>query len=333
NYQSYNAGIFITEKYSYKKWDFEGGVRFDYKSIYNTTDNENKFSYPDLNFNNLSGNIGTQYRLNSSTRLLINTSTAWRAPQVNELYANGLHHGASRLERGNQNLQAERSMSIGAGMIFNQSWLELDVNTYFKNINGFIFLQPDFPPELTIRGAFPVFSYNQTDARLHGADMNAVIHVDKHIDITLQGSVLRAWDLKLNDWIIQMPADRIEFQTTYHFSNAGKIFDTYISAGASYVSRQIRVPATGNIELPNTDPVVKQSDYLMPPSAYWLAKLEAGTKFRWAHQNCNLILSVTNLFDHAYRDYMNAFRYFSDEMGRNISLRLHIPFVIFHQHK
>ena len=45
NYQSYNAGIFITEKYSHQKWDFEGGVRFDYRSIYNTTDNENKFSY------------------------------------------------------------------------------------------------------------------------------------------------------------------------------------------------------------------------------------------------------------------------------------------------
>jgi iron complex outermembrane receptor protein len=252
---------------------------------------------------------------------------------VNELYANGLHHGAARLERGNQNLQAERSMSVGTGLIFNQSWLELDVNTYFKNINGFIFLQPDFPPELTIRGAFPVFSYNQTDARLHGADINAVIHVDKHIDISFQGSILRAWDLKAEDWIIQMPSDRLELETSYQFANAGKIFDTYVSAGASFVSRQIRVPSTGNIELPNTNPVVKQSDYLMPPPAYWLAKFEVGTKFRLAHQNCNLILSVTNLFDTAYRDYMNAFRYFSDEMGRNISLRLHIPFVIIHQHK
>jgi iron complex outermembrane receptor protein len=333
NYQSFNAGIFITEKYNYRKWDFEGGIRYDYKSIYNTTDNENKFSYPDLNFNNLSGNIGAQYRLNGSTRLLINTSTAWRAPQVNELYANGLHHGAARLERGNQNLQAERALTVGTGLIYNQSWLELDVNAYFKKINGFIFLRPDFPPELTIRGAFPVFSYNQTDARLHGLDISAVVHVNEHIDINLQGSVLRAWDLQKKEWIIQMPADRFELQASYQFANTGKIFDTYISAGASYVARQIRVPSTGNIELPDTNPVVKQSDYLMPPPAYWLAKFEAGTKFRWVHQNCNIIFSVMNLFDHVYRDYMNAFRYFSDEMGRNISLRLHIPFAILHQHK
>jgi hypothetical protein len=34
-----------------------------------------------------------------------------------------------------------------------------------------------------------------------------------------------------------------------------------------------------------------------------------------------------------YRDYMNAFRYFSDEIGRNISLRLRIPFDLKHSHK
>jgi iron complex outermembrane receptor protein len=32
-------------------------------------------------------------------------------------------------------------------------------------------------------------------------------------------------------------------------------------------------------------------------------------------------VSVRNLFDTAYRDYLNQFRYFSDELGRNIQIR------------
>jgi iron complex outermembrane receptor protein len=263
----------------------------------------------------------------------MNFSTAWRSPQVNELYANGLHHGAARIERGNADMRPERSYNIATHINYTTSFLDIDAGAYLKNIQGFIFLRPDFPPELTIRGAFPLFTYQQTDARLHGFDFNATAHFWKHLDLIVKASVLRAWDLKANDWIIQMPSDRIDGQLSYRLGNTGKIHDTYFSVSGSFVSRQIRVPANGNIEIPNTDPVVMQSDYLPPPPEYFVAGIEMGTKVRFGHQACTLIFGVTNLFDNAYRDYMNAFRYFSDDTGRNISLRLHIPFVIIHQHK
>jgi iron complex outermembrane receptor protein len=333
NYQSLNTGLFVTEKYTQKKIDIEGGIRFDYKTIYNTSDNENEFTYPNLDFSNLSGTLGLHYRYSTTLKAGINASTAWRSPQVNELYANGLHHGAARIERGNAGMKPERSYNIGTNVSYTTTFIELDAGVYLKNIQGFIFLRPDFPPELTIRGAFPVFTYQQTDARLHGLDLNATAHILKHIDLIVRGSVLRARDLKTNDWLIQMPSDRLEGQLSYRLGNTGKIHDTYFSVIGSFVSRQIRVPAKGNIEIPDTNPVVMQSDYLAPPSEYFLAAIELGTKIRFGHQACNLILGVTNLLDCAYRDYMNAFRYFSDEMGRNISLRLHIPFVIIHQHK
>ncbi|MBU6158055.1 MAG: TonB-dependent receptor [Bacteroidetes bacterium] len=333
NYQSLNVGVFAIEKYTYRKLDVEGGVRFDYKTIYNTTDNEDKFNYPDLYFSNLSGTLGLHYRYSNALKASFNTSTVWRSPQVNELYANGLHQGAARIERGNAGMQPERSYNIASTINYTTSFLEVGAGVYLKNINGFIFLRPDFPPELTIRGAFPVFMYQQTDARLHGLDFNATAHIWKHVDLIMRASVLRAWDMKANDWLIQMPADRLEGQLTYRLGNTGKIHDTYFSVSGSFVARQIRVPGKGNIEIPDTNPVVMQSDYLAPPPQYFLAGMEWGTKIRIGHQVATVILGVTNLFDRAYRDYMNAFRYFSDEMGRNISLRLHIPFVIIHQHK
>jgi iron complex outermembrane recepter protein len=330
NYESTNFGFFAVEKYSWSKTELEAGVRFDSKSIFNTNDNNNQFSYPDLSFNNLSANLGATHKFTKSLRLMLNASTAWRAPQVNELYANGVHHGAARIEKGNPNLNPERSNNLSANLIFSNSKWEIDAGVYLKEINGFIYLEPTFPPELTIRGAFPSFRYSQTNARLHGFDVNADYNMDAHWSAAVKASILRAWNKQANDWLIQMPADRYEMQLTHNFSNFKKLNETYISISTVYVLRQTRVPATGNIEVPGSN--VKQSDYLAPPPSYFLLNLEAGTKMKVKHNNWNITVAVTNLTNLAYRDYMNAFRYFSDEMGRNISLRLKIPFELNHKH-
>ena len=42
--------------------------------------------------------------------------------------------------------------------------------------------------------------------------------------------------------------------------------------------------------------------------------------------NVTFGIGVRNLLNTRYRDYMNTMRYFTDEMGRNISFRLMIPF-------
>lgn len=330
NYESTNTGLFAVEKYSLKKTDIEAGVRFDGKRIFNTNDNNNQFTYPDLSFNNLSANIGVQQKFSNALRLMLMFSTAWRSPQVNELYANGLHHGAARIEKGNPNLSPERSNNLSANLLFNNSKWDIDAGAYIKQIDGFIYLEPTFPPELTIRGAFPSFRYSQTNARLHGFDVSAAYNMDAHWNASAKASILRAWNKQTNDWLIQMPADRYEAQLQYNFSNYKKLNESYISLSSVYVLRQTRVPSTGNIEVPGS--AVKQSDYLAPPPAYFLLSIEAGTGVKVKHNNWNVIVAVTNLANHAYRDYMNAFRYFSDEMGRNISLRLKIPFNIKHQH-
>jgi iron complex outermembrane receptor protein len=188
-----------------------------------------------------------------------------------------------------------------------------------------------FPPELTIRGAFPAFRYTQTNARLTGFDLSAAWNIDAHFSSTIKASLLRAWDKTNKQWLIQMPADRYEAAVEYTLGNARKLNDTYFGINGAWVLQQTRVPSTGNIEIPGT--TVKQSDYLNPPPAYFLVGIEAGTKLKWKHNNVSFILSVTNLMNKAYRDYMNSFRYFSDEMGRNISLRVRIPIELKHNHK
>ena len=39
-------------------------------------------------------------------------------------------------------------------------------------------------------------------------------------------------------------------------------------------------------------------------------------------------VGVDNLLNTSYRDYLNRFRYYTDEMGTNVSLRVKIPIAI-----
>jgi iron complex outermembrane receptor protein len=37
-------------------------------------------------------------------------------------------------------------------------------------------------------------------------------------------------------------------------------------------------------------------------------------------------VAVTNLTNVAYRDYLNRFRYYMDDLGRNVVVRMRVPF-------
>ncbi len=46
----------------------------------------------------------------------------------------------------------------------------------------------------------------------------------------------------------------------------------------------------------------------------------------WGKKPVEIGFSVFNIFNARYRDYQNRFRYFTDEVGRNILLRAKIIF-------
>ena len=343
NYQSYNLGAFVAEKYSVGDWLLEAGIRYDYKRMFEVTDNDpepfNQFMgnvvlpgdpYGNRGFKGFSGNTGVNYK-KGDWRFTLSGSTAWRSPQVNELFSNGLHHGAARIETGKSNLLPERSFGVQAGIQFNSQVLDLDISFYNKMISDFIYLKPTYPPQLTIRGAFPTFEYNQTDANLRGLDMQIGYLTAPHLKLMAKASLLRAFDKKAKDWLIQMPADRYEGGIEYLFNETNRLKQRYIKLNFSHVMQQTRVPESGNISITNSNGTVSlASDYTPPPKAYSLVGLETGAEMDLAHRRLSVILGVNNLFNVRYRDYMNAFRYFCDDMGRNITLRVKVPLIFKH---
>lgn len=341
NYENYNAGIYVIEKYTKGNWIVETGLRYDLKGIYNIRDNDpppydqylGNVLQPGLifgkrNFSGLSGNTGFKY---NTKNWIFNFSygSAWRNPQPNELFSDGLHHGAARIEKGQYQLRPERSHAISGGLEFDNGSLALDGSLFLKYIDDFIFLKPSYPPLLTIRGAFPLFVFDQTDVRMHGMDWTVSYTIFNHYKFTGNASIIRAFDTKANDWLIQMPSDRFEVSGEYLFHDQKNFKKTYLKTEVQHITRQKRFPASGNVEVKDAfGNISMQSDYLNPPPGYTLMGVEVGTNLEVNHRLLSFILSCNNLFNVKYRDYMNSFRYFSDEVGRNIVFRVKVPIEI-----
>lgn len=316
NFRSRGIGSYLIERYKGADWVVEGGLRFDYRwyELFNPEGRNGEVVRYELDYKNLSATIGFTKNLSDDWQYSVILSNAWRAPQSNELFSAGLHHGAARIEYGNKDLKAERAYSINTevkGAIGEK--LTTDISLYAQYIQDFIYLQPQ-AYQLTIRGFFKTFGYTQTNASLSGTDITLNYNWTDNFSTDLKSSFLFARDLKAEDWLILMPADRMTLGNRYQTNVGNKLKDAFIQVQGQYVFSQWRIPE-------NFDEI----DYPRPPDAYFLLNATIGATVNAGKQPFQISLTGNNLLNTRYRDYLDAFRYFVDQPGRNIILRLRMP--------
>ncbi len=325
HYTSYSYGAYYIEKWEDHNWELQAGMRYDNKQI-----NTERLRYGGdtinyrFRFNTTAASFNIGYRPTNAWRFNINTSLASRAPHVNELLSDGIHHGTATYELGNIFLRPERSFNLTTGVAYRNSsnTFSAELTLYRNSIQHFIYQQPlPDSPVLTIAGAFPKVVYRQTNALLKGADASVLYRPIQALEVSLKGSMLRARNTLADDWLIWMPADRYTGEITWHFKDKNIFSNSYAGIEVQHVLRQSRVPTDGNNS---------KQDYKAPPPAYTLLALNASTSLMIGRQPVVVAVSVRNLLNSTYRDYLNSFRYFADEAGRNIGLRIKIPFVYQH---
>jgi len=242
-----------------------------------------------------------------------------RNPAINELYSSGLHQGVSGIEEGDISLQTEKALKNtveykwlpSANFIFNA----LAYHQYFKD---YIFLNPQDEIRLTIRGAFPVFKYEQTNANIYGLDLSSQFTISHSFFGLLKYSFLRGEDIKNGEPLIFMPPNSLFGSLTYRahktikLTNGLKMEDSEIEITNRLVFEQ------GNI--------TTEQDFVAPPPTYVLFGLKVSTKLIFPNYKIRGFAKADNLFNVTYRDYLNRQRYFADDMGISISFGLNAKF-------
>jgi iron complex outermembrane recepter protein len=310
NYDSYTFGAYAVERLVKERYELEAGIRYDFKYFdaagyrydYSRFNDNGGF---DLNlftdsrqFHNVSGALGGVFHINKRLALRSNAGLAWRAPGANELYSDGLHHGAAIYEIGNPGMKSEQGYKWVNSLSYEDDKLQLHIDLYAHYIKNYIYAQPN-PDTVrrTVRGTFPIFIYQQTDAAFAGFDLGGSYRFLPQFTYTANVSLIRS-----REYLPYIPADRIDHGLQWDYKKS------YIKFGHRYVARQRRY--------------LEHTDYTPPPPAYHLLSVIAATSYK----SVSVSLSIDNITNNLYKDYMDRFRYYAHEMGRNFTLRIHYTF-------
>lgn len=238
-------------------------------------------------------------------------SRMWRAPWVNELYSSGVHHGAASFEKGNSNLETEKSYRAELEWEYDHNRrITAYLSPFFNYLPGFINLTPMKEPMLTVRGAFPGFEYLQGNAIFTGVDAQTKLSLANNLNIRVGIQYVHARYTKTERYPAFVPPFRSQNILTW------KRQRLLFQLQHEFVARQHSY-TTG-------------SDFLPPPPAYHLWHI----KIKSSHEQQNgwqWILEGNNLLNQNYRSYMDRFRYFMDMPGRNVRIVIIKP--LHHHHK
>ena len=340
NYEQTIIGTFVSEKYLKEKWGVEIGVRYDIQHLSIFTFDENRqLTKPEFDFNYLALTSGFHYLLNPNLTFSLHHGFGQRPPHVSELFSQGLHHGTASIEYGllrpdgmlidnleQVSIENEKSNKFISTIEYERKDLSFQVSGYVNYIDNYIFLSP-MKLRPSIRGTFVTYDYQQSDVKIAGLDMTVSKDLSKVLSYTGKASLIRAQDLTNNDVVINIPSNRFENKLQYNVQSIKRMDDVFIGIGLSNVLIQNRQPQVIPIsEIENI--LISESvfDFVKAPDTYALVNIEMGFTIPFEDNSLDVIFSLDNAFNTSYNDYMNRLRYFTDDVGRNFSIRLKYNF-------
>ncbi len=349
NYDRYYGGAYSVFKYkAIPDLDLEAGGRYDFDHYevtkwYDLSDwnkqyaadyanfvvriNQNRIlTRPSLSYHNISANAGIVYHPSSYFNLKINYARVSRSPNVAELFSDGLHHSAAIIERGDMRIKSEtgNQFNLVADIKANVlKGLNVSVNPYFFYTKNFINEVPSGYQNTQWGGAFVVYKYEQIDAKMYGLDLDVQLKISDHLEYKGNASYVYGQDLTHDvPLIMMMPPN---FNNALEFSKK-EWKNFYINVSNNTYLKQTRFPVY-NIPIRRFDSegnaYAQEVDISTPPNGYSLWNLQAGVKLS---RNFGVDFSARNVFNQAYRAYLNRLRFFADDMGRNFILTFKYQF-------
>ena len=325
NFDNHNVAVFAGHKITYGDHYIDFGARYDYKYFdaagyrydYNNPNSDGSVSQYLLtdqrHFHNFSGILGHSLNIQPNLTWKSNLSLAWRAPSASELYSDGIHHGTGTYEIGDIKLKSEQGYKWSNSMAYTSSWLAFHADLYGQLIHNYIYSTPN-PDSVrqTIRGTFPIFEYKQDNALFYGMDIQADIKLNPQLIYEFTFSSVRAKNTTQDSYLPYIPADRLNHSITYHFLEKENR-NTYLKVKHHYQAKQNRYEP--------------DSDFSSPPASYHTLDFIANTSWKFSNsKSINVLLSIENVLNKAYKDYLDRFRYYTHSIGRNTAIKINYTF-------
>jgi iron complex outermembrane receptor protein len=370
NYTFFQIGGFVIANQKIGNLNLSGGLRYDTRTFHgedhwvdSTTQAPAPPDGPDAfhefqgftsRFNGMSFSLGGTYQLTRNLYVKANIARGWRAPNVAECAANGVHDGTVVYEIGDPTLRPETSLEEDVALGINSPDVSMEADLFNNNIHDFIYaqgLQSVFGGDSINNslnaaglGAAPVYKYSQTGAQLYGGELAIHVHpaslpwieLNSTLSMVFGGLSGVADSVKYLPFV---PPTRITADLKFPIRRLGAAVEhAYIKFGMIDCFEQkdiYRQYAIYN----GLNTALTPFEYMASTTAtkgYTLFSAGMGGDIvNKGHTVCSIYIACTNLFDTPYMDYMSRFKYYpvnytTDRvgvfnMGRNISFKLLVP--------
>lgn len=364
NYSLFDFAPFIYIKKEIKKVSVSAGARYDTRSFKNdvlytrsnlntgfdevttdTTGAKKIFDNYKHTFNGFSGSVGLTYNITDQFLIKANVARGYRAPNISEISAKGVHPGTGFQQLGDANFKPEFNIQEDLGIFFDSQHLSMSAEVFNNTIDNYIFnqkLQSQLGGDSIYTEAgnnYPVYKFRQTKAQLFGGEARIDIHPHPLDWLHFENSISMVYAINKggngavitdsNRYLPFIPPLHTNSELRAEFRKKVACFHhAYFKIGMQYYAAQNRVLLADNTE-------TKTPGYTLFDAGF-------GTDICTKKEVtiCTIGIFITNLTDEAYQSNMSRLKYFDNypnngtgrsgiySMGRNVSFKLTIPLSI-----
>jgi iron complex outermembrane receptor protein len=166
--------VFLYEELVHGAWTLQAGARADWQRITPAASS----GRPARRHYGATFTAGLIWRVTEAGSLALSSSVNERAPNAQELYADGPHAGTGAYEVGDPTLGTERSRGLDLAYRHRRGAVTGELSIFLNRFRGYIYEQDTG----TERDDLPVFAFVQRDAELYGGEAEVVFHLHEARD-------------------------------------------------------------------------------------------------------------------------------------------------------
>ncbi len=359
SYHQFDVGPFAVFKKAVGKLELAGGMRFDSRTFHSTTlytspDPQTGFDHysgtqstigstlqfagADHSYSGVTYSLGFAYVFSKKIAVKGNIARGYRAPNIAELSADGVHPGTNIYQVGAGGLKPEFSLQEDIGLEYSSRHLSINLSVFNSDIANYIYNQKVLNASGgdSIKDNATVYRFGSTHAQLYGGEASVDIHPHPLDWLHFENSISIVYGINKGGTGVAVNDDNrnlpqippihgiSELRANFKHPNT-YVHNTFIKLQVIAYARQDKVYRADNTES------------VTPGYLLLNGGMGGDIVRRTGKVIFNLSLFGNNLLDKAYQDHLSRLKYFepytSDprgqrgiySMGRNIGLKIAIP--------
>ena len=315
-------GLFAYEERQFGLLLLQAGLRYDHIE---TEGDEGKTSAtPSFSgtvrnsYDVVTGALGGSYPLNDNFTLAANAARGFRAPTLFEQFAQGVHGGVAAVQLGNPDLDPEQSLNLDLSLRWSFDRIRGDLTVYRNGIDDYIFLT-DTGNQAP--NGLPIFVHEQADATLTGVEAEIAVDLTTDWSLRFVLDLIDTENEESGDRLPLTPANELLTELTWQPASFLGLREPYARASLRYADAQDAAPGEPFQQF-DRNPVFGSAS----TDSYFLVNFAAGASLPGpGKRDIRVNLELRNAFDESYRDFLNTYKGYALNPGRDLRLTLQIP--------